>query len=45
MVQNILILFFDISAQEEEGGFKLVTSISCGVISSRLSYSLETKIY
>jgi hypothetical protein len=39
------ILFFDISAQEEDGRFKLVTSISFGVVSSRLSYSLGTKIY
>jgi hypothetical protein len=38
------IFFFDISTQEGEGGFELVTSASWGVVPNWLSYPLKTLV-
>jgi len=38
----LLLFFFDMSTQEGEERFELVTSASWGVVLSRLSYPLKT---
>jgi hypothetical protein len=40
---SFFFFFFDMSTQGKgEGGFELVTSVSLGVVHSRLNYPLET---